>query len=123
MNPELEQISKQALQDLLNNLTQAKGFLIEQAPEFCQQIIAKGMILPLFTGCILAVASVVLSFFTYKLGKWLIEKDDGTVLLLLPPAFGVVMMLVTTITNFYQALSVYIAPTVYLVEQLSGMIK
>ena len=123
MNHELEQISKQALQDLLNNLTQAKGFLIEQAPEFCQQIIAKGMTLPLFTGCILAVASVVLSFFTYKLGKWLIEKDDGTAPVLLFPALGVVMMLVTTITNFYQALSVYIAPKVYLVEQLSGMIK
>lgn len=134
MNPEMPDINRmsaEALRDLLNNLTQAKQFAIEQAPEFCQQIVARGMILPAVTGflllafAILATAvfvwGVVLHLRGSKSGS--IDKEIGGVATAVVSFMAGILLWIGAVHHLYSSLSVYIAPKVYLVEEITRMIK
>lgn len=129
MNPELpdiKQIGAEALRDLLNNLTQAKAFAIEQAPEFCQQLVARGMWMPGFSAALCAFALSILcaisAFILWRSARGKMDVGDA----ICACAFSGVPAIFLTIgfvINSHQALSVYIAPKVFLVEEIGRMLK
>ncbi len=132
---EIKQMGVQALQDLLNNLTQAKQFAVEQAPEFCQQLIARGMWLPFFTaiaaiiGCALtaAIARWSMPAFAKESRKCILEQNVASLMgtgTLNATLFVVApLLLVAAYQNAMSALSVYVAPKVFLVEEITRMLK
>jgi hypothetical protein len=126
MNKEVEQLSQQSIAELLTSLTQAKGFVIEQAPEFCQQMITRGevdawlfIILSLAILCALTFLAVVL-FKQFKTEEWINESQlqiiTVWVIACVIPALWFGVSLTTLIT-------INVAPKVYLVEALMRMIK
>lgn len=133
--PDLKTIGAEALRDLLNNLTQAKGFILDQAPDFCQQLVMRGMVMP-FVGCAVAILGAAVCF---RLGAWC-SRDGCRILKEGGPEYradmemtrsfqfcmlitaGVVGIVIGLIAGF-QALSVYVAPKVFLVEEITRMLK
>ncbi len=125
-SPDIQNLSKQALQDLLNNLTQAKAFAIEQAPEFCQQLINRGMWLPFVSFIGMAMVCVLLLVATAVVYRAATKNDGDAVDKAFFCAFPVIGSIITAICASQcgmKALAVYIAPKVYLVEQITGMLK
>lgn len=130
---ELKSLGTQALQDLMNNLTQAKGFVLEQAPEFCQQLVARGMAMRAMDcigPCVWLLVALIMAVccwaaaWKYRKSKWLF--DD-------PPIFGLglvgapILTAAIAISSLMNSLRGYIAisvaPKVYLVEEIARMLK
>jgi hypothetical protein len=132
---ELKSLGTQALQDLMNNLTQAKSFAVEQAPEFCQQLIARGLWLNGATGgVLLAIALVLLG--VAAISAYIIHREcrdgigESREGVMIPCIFAAIISLVASIPTLIcglqycrAALAVYVAPKVYLVEEIARMIK
>lgn len=123
---ELKSLGTQALQDLMNNLTQAKGFVLEQAPEFCQQLVARGMWMPAFVSMICTIgaivglaACIIITWRATRKGEW--EVWQGVTALY--GSIGVVALALAAIVKAHAALAVYVAPKVYLVEEIARMLK
>ncbi len=118
-------LGKEALRDLLGNLTQAKAFVLEQAPDFCRQLIARDMGLSLFLTLVwfvLCVGSCVVGYQCVKLYHKHHQDDDyapGAIIGFFLGAFFFSFMCICA----YDALYIYLAPKVYLVEQLMKMVK
>jgi hypothetical protein len=126
---ELSRLGVDALKDLLANLTQAKGFVLEQAPEFCQQIVARGMILPFVAGsvvCLMAVAAGIATYLTVRKAfreEWEDSPKVGTVMIGALAFCGALGAFISGMSSLYCALSVYVAPKVYLVETITRMVR
>lgn len=133
---ELAKLGADALKDLLTNLTQAKGFVLEQAPDFCQQMIARDMVMPAFLSGVMLALSLAALLFAILAGKRSYRAvanrphpnvqtgaevgwGCGCVL----ACFGAPALLIAAICNAYVALAVYVAPKVFLVEQITRMLK
>ncbi len=124
-SPDLKQLGTQALQDLLNNLTQAKGFVLSQAPEFCQQLVMRGAIdcAVVGIGCICGIAALAFLLRLVRrnwdnvdqVGVWVFGGIFGSFAFI-----GLSVFLLASIRDF---LCVCIAPKVYLVETLMRMLK
>lgn len=122
--PELKQLGTQALQDLLTNLTQAKGFILEQAPEFCQQVIARQYVeLAGWAawGLFLLTTGAIAAYFVHRDR----EHRDGEITFLLSagcaaPIFAGAFISIAQATNLIR---LYVAPKVYLVEEIMRMLK
>lgn len=67
---ELRGLAREALKDLLNNLTLAKDFVVGQAPDFCQQLIAREWVQMI---SLLAIG-LLLSVLAY--GSWLCARKE-----------------------------------------------
>jgi hypothetical protein len=126
-----KQIGKQALQDLLNNLTQAKQFALAQAPDFCQQIVRHGVIMPFATGCaILTAALATLSVTAYAIYRSSLhvnveanaDKCSGWYFLVFFGALFSCILVGVGMNWLLDALSVRVAPKVYLVKKLREML-
>lgn len=125
VEPDLKSLGTQALQDLLNNLTQAKGFILDQAPELCQQLVARGMYMPLAHAVIALIVVIVCSAIILG-GIMLIKKDrdwaEGAPILIIP-LVGALFSTFVVFDKACTALSIYIAPKVFLVEEITRMLK
>lgn len=134
-SPELQQIGKQALQDLLANLTQAKGFVLEQAPEFCQQIIARGLYLNAATGAVALAFGALLLVVAAACG-WALHREarkgilESSERVVVPAMLGSICSLIASIPiticglqYLREALAVYVAPKVFLVEEITRMVR
>ena len=122
---QLKDLGAQALHDLYQNLTGAKQFVLEQAPDICQQMIAwqvaKGCVaLSVFT-----IAAISLVFFVRGMAK--AEAADK------PPepyaagiAVSVVLLvagLATSVIEGGLALQAIVAPKLYLLERIAALVK
>lgn len=135
VEPDLKSLGTQALQDLLNNLTQAKGFILDQAPEFCQQLVARGYIMPLFVSlvCMCLCAAVAACTFLAFRKACRIKKESGEayarneeIPLEVGSFFGALatpLLLAISLCHAHTALYVYVAPKVFLVEEITRMLK
>ncbi len=123
--PGAKELGEQALRDLYANLTQAKGFVIDQAPEFCQQLIvrdiAKHASAALICGILFLIAiPFFLKCYRHKpTSTWDETRGLGCSLI----GVAMVGLLIPTCLCSVQALCIYLAPKVYLVEQIAKMIK
>jgi hypothetical protein len=126
---ELSKLGTQALQDLYNNLTQVKNFALEQAPDVLQQWVHREIVGDLFLagiGLLLMIYGSIVFFVIRnkmkKNGKDITSDDAcffGSMLLSFAPFIvGIIM----TIVNVYQALLVYVAPKVFLIEQIRHLL-
>ena len=132
MNPELpdlKQIGVEALRDLLNNLTQAKGFILDQAPEFCQQLVMRGYVMPammaafLFVGCAVSLLVCAWGFKGMVVEQKSTDAEMARFFAFLFGCIGGIVFFIATCANVMSCVSVYIAPKVFLVEEITRMIK
>ena len=129
---ELGKLGVDALKDLLTNLTQAKGFILEQAPEFCQQLVARGAadciiggIAPafwiLFGACLLLLTVVLIFRNRKEIWSW---SEPGACVLFLIPGILVIGSSFTTLMDHVRGyVGIQVAPKVYLVETITRMVK
>ena len=127
---ELSKLGTQALQDLYNNLTQVKNFALEQAPDIMQQWVHREIIGSLFlagVGLLLIVTSWIVFFLlhnSYKKASPRGNVDNEPYVIGYILLFGAPFLvgLIILITNLYKALLVYIAPKVFLIEQIRHLL-
>ena len=117
----IKSLSEQALRDLYGNLTQAKGFVLEQAPDFCRQLITRDIAIYVCSSIICGLVAIVCLIIFFRCFK---SRSEGAQVVgcTLSSILGAVLFAVSC-TNAVQALSIYLAPKVYLVEQIAKMIK
>jgi hypothetical protein len=121
----LADLGKEALRDLLGNLTQAKAFVLEQAPEFCQQLLARDMGLALF-GSICCLIAAIAGTCLFRRCVNGLKNDDGNPGWIMGSVFsamGSLAALAGVVYWLFQFLYIHLAPKVYLVEQLMKMVK
>ena len=130
-NEQLAQLGVDALRDLYNNLTSAKAFALEQAPEVCRQIISWEITSGLLCLAAMVVTMIPIFVVIFPCGLWRYTeveepKEDGgnpvnhrvgmwaSVLLL------TLMLIIGALISFngppMHALKAYIAPKVVLIE-------
>jgi len=124
-------LGKQALADLLNNLTQAKDFALSQLPDVCNQYVALGRFscTAMFIGSmIFLIGAIVYLFFLHRHYKIMSTKgmhydhDFMGFLFTIPT----LLMLATGIALFCNSMndiSSWIAPKVYLIKEISNLLK
>ena len=131
----LASLGKQALIDLLNNLTQAKDFVLAQAPDVCQQYVALGR----FECAAAFIAALLLALFAWKYPGYVIKKyyahkekggdydnDALTALYFFMGAIPTILSIIFTIilaTQAWSEVAAWVAPKVYLIRAISEMVK
>ena len=117
MKEELTQVSIEALKGLMNNLTQAKGFVLEQAPDVLQGLILTARIESSFCVAI-AGALIVLGLVCLFWGVKENEEAGGFIGVLL---FAIALLPIGL--GFHDFITSWFAPKVYLVEHIAHMLK
>ena len=123
MSDTIEQLGQQAIQDLIANLSQAKSFSLEHAPDFCQQLLARDLLtaqigLGVFgVLALLALANTVWLVFNCQQDR----VDAGGIVVLGGTATAVACF--PAVFNLLTVISITVAPKVYLVEQLMEMVR
>jgi len=134
--PDVEQaanmanIGKQALIDLLNNLTQAKDFVLGQAPDVCQQYVALGR----FECLVQFIVAVLLGIFAWRFPLYVARKyhenhtphsadDIGYIMLGLFPTIGAIIGTIVLMGCAWTSAAAWIAPKIYLIRAISELIK
>jgi hypothetical protein len=125
---ELQQLGVQALKDLYANLTQAKGFVLDQAPDFLRQVInwqiAQGVLS-------IIAAAVAVGVFIYVF-RWLrknIDSEkaggDGTasVMFAIFGGAGALCACIFAMVQVFQAVKALVTPKLFLVEYLTQLVK
>ncbi len=128
----LSSIGKQALIDLLNNLTQAKDFVLTQAPDVCQQYVALGR----FECTVAFIAAILLVLIAWKTPGYVIKKyqahkgeydHDGLTAMyffmgFIPTVISIVFSIILSV-QAWSEVSAWVAPKVYLIRAISELIK
>ncbi len=140
--PDVEQIAnlstigKQALIDLLNNLTQAKDFVLGQAPDVCQQYVALGR----FECIVTFLAAIALGIFAWRFPLYVIGKykaaeaaaraagrystdEMGFAMLGVFPTLAAIAGTIVMLGTSWSSASAWIAPKIYLIRAISELIK
>lgn len=118
----IKDISAQALQDLYANLTQGKEFVLAQAPDICQQIIAW----QIAKGAVVAIAFLTVIIGSVFLIRWAYRTQKRDELDVLFTGVACTMCTVFTFTIFIcegaSALKALIAPKLFILEYITAMI-
>ncbi len=107
-------IGVKAATDLLNNLTQAKAFALEQAPDVLQQMVALEIHQCIFVMIGAGIVCIALWFIVYKIDDAEAQLFVSGVSLL--PFIGI-------LCKGYDLMSVMTAPKVFLIHALSKMVR
>jgi len=127
----LASLGKQALVDLLNNLTQAKDFAVGQLPDVCNQYVALGR----FSCAAMFVCSLLLVLSAVLYVRWInrtyskFEKNhdnfdsDGMVLAYVIPTGAILVLATVLFCASMNSVSSWVAPKVYLISEIRELIK
>ena len=121
MSDSLNPILEQALKELLSNLTEAKQFILAQAPDVLQQIIYKQIISAIF----IDILAVIFTAIACALTWWLVKRDedlDPAVMLVATTWFAALGFSIAGMVETHQAFVAYFAPKVYLIEYIANLI-
>ena len=121
MSDSLNPILEQALKELLSNLTEAKQFILAQAPDVLQQIIYKQIVSAIF----IDILAVILTAIACTLTWWVVKRNedlDPAFILVVPTWCAALGISVAGMAETYQALIAYFAPKVYLIEYIAKLI-
>lgn len=127
MNPEAQElraVTAQTLQELLNTLTQAKAFIISQAPDIAQEMLRWAVLSGILYFVLWVVAGAVLCKAAYT--AYTINDDVPKFILAIFSVFGGIAFIpltIFTIGAVYEAAQALCAPKVYLIEHISSLIK
>jgi hypothetical protein len=114
---ELTQVTVEALKGMLSNLAQAKGFVLEQAPDVLQGMVTVGRI----QSCLffsIATLMLLLGALTLFMG---VKKDEEGYFVM---AFLLVIAsLFIYALNAHEFITAWFAPKVYLLEHIASMLK
>lgn len=121
---ELAKLGTQALQDLYNNLTQMKQFAVEQAPDVCREMVTWGVVKGSVAAIALATTTIVLAITLAVM--WRIKDSDGDrigpyLCPLFVMAFIVAMFIAWT--PMACGLQAYVAPKLYLLQQIKDLMS
>lgn len=124
MEQDIKSLSFQAIQDLLNNLTSAKQFAIEQAPDVCRQYVMYGIVSSLAGLVAMIVFMAIAIYVMIKFIKFSKENpysmDDAGAVFSGVAAAG---FIVGACAFSHTAILTLVAPKVYLIQEFSRLIR
>ena len=121
MSDNLNPILEQALKELLSNLTEAKQFILAQAPDVLQQIIYKQIVSAVF----IDILAVIFTAIACALTWWIVKRNedlDPVVMLTVLAWCAALGLAIAGMVETYQALIACFAPKVYLIEYIAKLI-
>lgn len=115
MKEELTNVTVEALKGLLENLAQAKGFVLEQAPDVLQGLVLVGRI----------ESSLVVGVFNIIgwLIVWRVFSNHKNIHDQFPYAMGAFVFIAVPLCVAHDFITSWFAPKVYLVEHISKLIR
>lgn len=122
----IKQLGTQALQDLYANLTQAKSFAIEQAPDFCQQVISFQIACSIASTIAWLIGAFILATLAWKLRH--VQDKDGfpaptVVISMLGGGIMLPVFACGICPSIYYGIKASVAPKLYLVEYIAHLLK
>lgn len=135
MKEELSQVTAEAMKALMENLTQAKGFILEQAPDVLREMVLLGRIKYTAAFVFGALMLCVGIYSTWQAILWdrIFRKEHGTALereartkgefYPIPAFVGWALGLLFSLLATSPMLTAWFAPKVYLLEQVTKMLK
>lgn len=109
---------------LMESIKETKAFVLEQAPDICQQLILRQYILTL---CLMAALILVAlsGFYWLNLKKGKEDPFDSPLFCVFVALYIPVMILLPFVTavNIYYSLLAHYAPKLFLLEELARFVK
>jgi hypothetical protein len=125
----IQSLSVEAFKLLLNNITNMKDFVIEQAPDICKQILAFGFVsnIVYITLCVLIIAMslYVIKYITKDLNleKSHNDENDGICFFTLVLCGIIVISFGIMIKDILELLKIYYAPKLYLIDYIMNIVN
>lgn len=121
----IKDLGHQALQDLYNNLTGMKEFVLEQAPDICQQMITWEIAKAGIATGILAIFIIITGICFYLFIKEKNLDGDMTEKVAAFMISGGLTVIISGITLIHvmEAFKAYITPKLFLLEHITSLIK
>lgn len=129
----LDEIGANGLNWLQEFSAKGVGFIEEQAPELCNEIVRLGVMTGVFWTIVFGMVVIACLVWWRKGHKYLITDDKlddmttdaGTCSLFLlwaAPAIGVIVFGCIAASNLYGALVIWVAPRLYLLEYFTDLV-
>ena len=110
-------MDKKIAEELLNAIVGTKNFIVEQAPDVAQQLLAYHLV----TNSIGAVLVLLFTVVFAHLVRWYYKAESAEGVLVMAIAFTVsVCFLIECLTSLAK---VILAPKIFLIEYLGGLLK
>lgn len=118
---ELSKLGTQALKDLYENLSGAKQFILAQAPDICQQMIAW----QIAQGVLSLVMAAIVIGGTLALFRYFYNRDitDGVIGVSIFGGMASLIVAVVACIETCWALQAIVAPKLFLLERIASMLK
>ncbi len=118
----MDKLLQQKLVEIIGELQQAvvstKDFVLSQLPDIVQQYIHYTIVSDLFWIVVCLALMIVCIWASFN---WFDESDDGGILLITGIPFT--LSAIAFLVNLTELLKVWLAPKVFLLQALSGLIK
>ena len=126
MNEQLQEQMAQILEVVKTSVTQTSGFVIEQMPLIVQELLLYKRI-SYTMGFITPLLIIILVVFIWKkyilTNKKVMRKGEDFNGLIFLTAIMVIPSIMVMFINFLNMIRVWVAPRVFLIEYVSGLIK
>ena len=130
---ELTEITQEVVQKCLDWMQATENIVSEQTPLLCQEIIKYGMVhsitLIIISACLLVIG-ILLVKFNYRQSNWnksFASLDDISpskqAIFLLLGGIGFILGIVDLPVQIFTLMKIVYAPRLYLIEQLSALLK
>lgn len=124
---ELRVLGAQALEDLYKSLVSAKGFILEQAPGVCQEIVKWQITKGVIAVTLWVLAALIIAAIAYAVRNIRCEADQERAPLIATCVVGCIVLSVTlgaaVIPMSVDAVQAMVAPKVVILEQLREWLK
>lgn len=114
-------MNKELAQKVLEMLTAAEGFVLEQAPDVVQQLLVWQ-----FWSSVVGFVICLVVFFVCAWAVWRLFKSAdnyGPDPVIIIPSVAVIISTLIGCISFFNALQIHLAPKVFLLEYLRGIVK
>ena len=128
----LDEIGVQGLDWLKDFSSKGVGFIEEQAPELCSEIIRLGIIKGIFWACFWGILCIVFAVIWRKGHVYIVSNPDKlkeeeqiacVAVAWIIPAFATIIFAMFMAQHIYTAITIWIAPRMYLLEYFTDLLS
>lgn len=120
---QVDVVLAKALEGLLDTFQAGKDFVLEQAPEVIQQLLAWHFAFSLISAIMCFIVVLVVLYFTFVKNAWMMDYNDSVGAGVVPMGVLFFIFVPCTIVNAFEALKIYIAPKVWLLEYAADLVR
>jgi len=125
---DLTSIMSDTIRETKDGIGKSVEWVISQTPELCEQYLKIEMVKSCTSAALLLAGAIVVAYACYRAIKWGSAKRGGIsehpeLVILLFPAVGAIVAIVSSYNYAMVAATIYIAPKVYLVEFAATLLK